>query len=68
LEASLMHGHGSAHRAPRWVKVIGIMGIALLLLFAGLHVAGTNLLGHGLGGHGSHAPLSGAAKPGMQKP
>jgi hypothetical protein len=63
-----MHGHGSAHRAPRWVKVIGIMVIALLLLFAGLHVVATSLLGHALGGHGSHAPPSGAAEPGMQKP
>jgi hypothetical protein len=63
-----MHGHGSTHRAPRWVKVIGSMALALLLVFAGLHLAGTSLLGHGLGGHGNHAPLSGAPERGMQQP
>ena len=34
---------------PRWVKVFGVAAVAVILLFAGLH-----LTGHGLG-PGSHA-------------
>jgi hypothetical protein len=32
--------------APRWVKVFGIIGVILVLLFIALH-----LTGRGLGGH-----------------
>lgn len=45
---------------PRWVKVIGILGIALFVLVVTLH-----LTGHGLGGHvpsrdrNEHAPTEG---------
>ena len=63
-----MHGHGSAHRAPRWVKVTGIMAIALLPLFVGLHLIGMSLLGHLSGGRGDHAPPLGATAHGTQQP
>jgi hypothetical protein len=33
-------------RTPRWVKVCGIIGIVVVLVFVVLH-----LTGHGLGGH-----------------
>lgn len=39
---------GSTPSTPRWVKVFGIFGIALVLLIAILH-----LTGHSLGGHRS---------------
>jgi hypothetical protein len=64
----LMHERGPPDHTPRWVKVIGIMAVALLLVFVGLHVVGTSLLGYVLGGHGNHAPPSGATEPGMQRP
>jgi hypothetical protein len=64
----LMQERGPTDRTPRWVKVIGIMALALLPVFVGLHVVGASLLGHALGGHGNHAPPSGAAEPGMQQP
>jgi hypothetical protein len=54
-----MHGDGSTHRMPRWVKVTGIMVVALLLLFVGLHLIGMSFLGHVPGGRGNRAPLSG---------
>lgn len=34
---------------PRWVKVFGIVGLALVLIFAVLH-----LTGHAVGGHMPH--------------
>lgn len=37
--------HGSPPRTPRWVKVFGILFIALFLGFVTLH-----LTGHGFGG------------------
>jgi hypothetical protein len=51
-----MYDRGSTHHTPRWVKAIGIMAIALLLLFVGLHPIGMNLLGQLSGGHGEHTP------------
>jgi hypothetical protein len=63
-----MHGHGSTHRTPPWVKVTGMMVIALLLLFVGLHLIGMGLLGHLSGGHGDHAPPLSATEHGMQPP
>jgi hypothetical protein len=67
LEASLMHDHESTRSTPRWVKMIGIIVIALLLL-GSLHVIGRSLLGHAFGGHSDHAPYSGATEHGPQQP
>jgi hypothetical protein len=63
-----MQGHGSTHRMPRWVKAIGIMVIALPLLFVGLHLIGMSLLGHVSGGRGDHTPPSSATEHGIQQP
>ena len=68
LEASLMHDHESTHKSPRWVKMTGIIVIALLLLFGCLHVIGRSLLGYAFGGHGDRAPLSGTTEYGPQQP
>jgi hypothetical protein len=57
---SLMHGHGSTQSTPRWVKVFGIIVIALLLLFASLYLIGSSLLGH--------VQHSGATEHGLQQP
>jgi hypothetical protein len=38
-------------QAPRWVKVFGVVGIVMILLFVILHGAGL-----GLGGHMHHLP------------
>ena len=42
---------GSPTGTPRWVKVFGIIALALVLLFIILHLTGNNL-----GGHGGHTP------------
>jgi hypothetical protein len=63
-----MRGDGSTHRTPPWVKLIGIMIIALLLLFVGLHRIGMSLLGHVSGGDGDHVPPPSATEHGMQQP
>jgi hypothetical protein len=42
------------YRTPRWVKVSGVLVIALVLLVVVLH-----LTGNSLGGPGSHMPLGG---------
>ena len=44
-------GRGSPPSTPRWVKVSGIIVIALILLFVILHLMGLGFGGHGLGGH-----------------
>ncbi|QDG87101.1 hypothetical protein [Pseudarthrobacter sp. NIBRBAC000502770] len=41
-------GRGPVTGPPRWVKVFGIIAIALVLLFVIIHLAG--------GGMGSHTP------------
>ena len=38
-------------KAPRWVKVFGIIGIVMVLLVVLLH-----LTGHGFGSHMHHTP------------
>jgi hypothetical protein len=43
--------HGAPPRTPRWLKVFGIIALALVLLFVLLH-----LTGRGLGGHLPHMP------------
>jgi hypothetical protein len=64
-----MHDHGSTHNTPGWVKMTGIIVIALLLLlFVGLHVVGMSLLGHVSGGHGDRAPPSSVTEDGVQSP
>jgi hypothetical protein len=47
--AGVGHGRGSPPSTPRWVKVSGIIVIALILLFVILHLTGL-----GLGGHMRH--------------
>jgi hypothetical protein len=63
-----MRDHGSTHNTPAWVKMTGIIGIALLLLFVGMHLIGSSLFGHALGGHGNHVLPSNATERGMQQP
>ncbi len=63
-----MRDHGSTHNTPGWVKMTGIIGIALLLLFVGMHLIGRSLLGQALGGHGNQVPPSNATERGMQQP
>jgi len=46
---------------PRWVKVFGIIAIALVLLFVVLHLTG-NAPSH------NHTPRSSEMEPGAQKP
>jgi hypothetical protein len=43
-------------RTPRWVKVSGIIFIALTLFFAVIHLAGKSLHGHTPRAHGALAP------------
>ncbi len=62
-----MHDRRSTHRTPRWVKAIGILVIAWVLLFVGLHLIGMSHLGYMPGGHGGHAPPSSATEHGMQQ-
>jgi hypothetical protein len=57
-----MYDRGSTHHTPRWVKAIGIMAIALLLLLVGLHLIGMSLLSQLSDGHGEHAPPPSAAE------
>jgi hypothetical protein len=45
--------------APRWVKVLGIITLALVVLFVVVHLAGGGFRHHHLGGE---APSGGAAK------
>jgi hypothetical protein len=42
---------------PRWVKVFGIVGLVLVVLFAVLHLTGNSLGGHDL--HRGQAPTQG---------
>ena len=51
---------GSPAGTPRWVKVFGIIALALVLLFVILH-----LTGNSPGGHGSHTTPT---EPGGQQP
>ena len=51
---------------PRWVKVFGIIALALVLLIGGLLVFGGGT--HGPGRHtGGHAPFSDVAEPGTRR-
>ena len=68
LQASQMHGHGSSQSTPRWVKVFGIIVIALLLLLVSLHLIDRSLLGHSVGGHDDHEPSSRATERGLKQP
>jgi len=44
---------------PRWVKVFGIIALALVLLFVVMHIMG--------GGLGGHMPHSGVTNHGEQR-
>lgn len=37
---------------PRWVKIFGVVGLVLIVLFIILHVSG-----HGFGGHSMHRAM-----------
>jgi hypothetical protein len=56
------------HNTSGWVKMTGIIGIALLLLLGSLHLIGGILLGHAPEGHGDHAPPSAAAEHRPRQP
>jgi hypothetical protein len=63
LETSPMHDRDASEGTPRWVRMTGFVAVALLLLFASLHLIGVRLLWHGddavdSGGaaHGRHQP------------
>ncbi|MDX2695559.1 hypothetical protein Sipo8835_40310 [Streptomyces ipomoeae] len=43
-------GHGSAPAAPRWVKVSGVVALAVVVVFLVLHLTGS--MGPGM--HGGH--------------
>ena len=63
-----MHDRDASQGTPGWVKMTGIVTIALLLLFASLHLIGGRLLGPTLGGHGDDAVDSGGAQHGQHHP
>jgi len=63
-----MFGHGSSQNTPRWVKMFGIIIIALLLLLVTLHLIGRSLLGQSVGGHGDYEPSSSATERGLKQP
>lgn len=42
-------GGGGRQEVPRWVKIFGVVGIVVIVLFIVLHVSG-----HGFGGHSMH--------------
>lgn len=50
---------------PRWVKVSGLIGILLVLVFVTVHLAGGGFRGHL---HGGPTPPAPAAEPGVQPP
>jgi hypothetical protein len=50
---ALAPDRNSPPSTPRWVKITGIIGIALVLLFVILH-----LTGHSPGGHATHTSLT----------
>lgn len=54
--------------APRWVKVFGIIGLAMVLLFVTMMLAGGGPGGHGPGRHmqsaGGQAPPSSVTQSG----
>jgi hypothetical protein len=50
-------GRRSAPGTPLWVKVFGIIALALVLLFVVLHLTGHAPRGHTTAGeHGAHEP------------
>ncbi|AJY76828.1 hypothetical protein [Paenibacillus beijingensis] len=53
---------GSTPSTPRWVKVFGIIGLVLILLFIILH-----LTGNSFSGHGGHRPPSSVIEQGLKK-
>jgi len=67
LEASQMHGRGSPHNMPRWVKMFGITVIVSLALFM-LHLIAMTLLGYTFGGHGDQGQPSSATEHSLQQP
>jgi hypothetical protein len=50
-EPIMSQTHGSPPSAPRWVKLFGIIAVALVLLIVVLH-----LTGRGMDGHMHHMP------------
>jgi hypothetical protein len=54
--------HESNIRTPRWVKVFGIIGLVLVLLFVILHLTGNSL------GPGLHTPPSSVNEQEEQQP
>lgn len=63
-----MHESDPSEGTPRWIKMTGIVTVALLLLFASLHLIGRRLLGPTLGWHGDGAVDSGGAAHGRHQP
>jgi len=61
---------GSTSSTPRWVKVFGVIALALVLLFVVLMLSG----GHGPGRHtlsgdaGGHTPPSSVTEQGARQP
>jgi hypothetical protein len=66
LKASIVREHESTHITPCWMKAIGIIVIALLLVFASLHLMGRRFFGDG--GHGVNPSPSSVNKHGLQQP
>lgn len=63
-----MHDRDASEGTPRWVRMTGFVAVALLLLFASLHLIGVRLLGPTLGWHGDDAVDSGGAAHGRHQP
>ena len=64
-DAGVAPGRGSTPGTPRWVKVLGIVGLVLVLLIAGLMLFGGGQ--HGPGRHTQSGDAGGQA-PSRQAP
>jgi hypothetical protein len=49
-------GNSRSDPAPRWVKILGLVALALVLLFVALRLAGVVAGEHGPGRHSSGGP------------
>ncbi len=63
-----MHGRGSTHSTPRWVKVLAITAMILSALAVGLHLVGMAFLGETFGGHSGYQSLPGLTEHARQHP
>lgn len=68
-DTRIARGVGSPPRAPRWVKVFGIITLVLIVLVVALVLFGPDSFGPGQHGPGRHIPGGGGGpSPIEQKP